>query len=298
MTVAVVFPGQGSQSLRMLSAYAGQPTVAEAVAEVGETLAVDLGAIIEGDEAALNETEFTQPAMLAMGVGVWRAVAGRVAAPAAMAGHSLGEYAALVCAGCLSLAEAAVLVRRRAELMRDAVAGGGMMAILGLTGEAVDAVCAEARQQGESIWAANYNSERQVVVAGLGSSLAACDGRFKERGAKRTVILPMSTPSHCPLLQAAAAALRMAMAEVAWQAAATPVVHTVENADSVIEAMAAQLVQPVRWQDILRRLKAGGDGRVIECGPGKVLARLGKESGLPHVALHDADAIDHFVAEQ
>ena len=304
--VAIVFPGQGSQSLRMLSAYTGLPAVGEAVDEASDAIGVDLVQIIENDEAALNQTVNTQPAMLAIGVGVYRAVVAALPRIQTFAGHSLGEYAALVCTGSVSLADAAVLVRLRAEYMQAAVVDGGMLAVLGATIDAVEAVCTRLRTDGEKVWVANVNTDNQIVLAGLASSLQAAETAVKqEAGAKRAVRLPMSVPSHCPLLSEAAQCYESALRNANWSAATIPVEH---NADVSISsgdageffcaALSAQLVQPVRWTQTLDRFAERGVTRVYECGPGKVLTNLGKKSSLAHIALNDAAAVTSVLNEE
>lgn len=301
--VGFVFPGQGSQSLGMLSAYSGVSPVAEAVVEASAALDVDLAEIIENNETALNETRNTQPALLAVGVGVYRAVCDKLPTPTFLAGHSLGEYAALVCAGALSLTEAAALVVRRAEHMRRAVKDGGMAAALGLPSATVEKVCAALRDEGEQVWAANYNSDNQTVIAGLNPSLRRAEAALKSAGARRVVWLPMSVPSHCPLLQPAADAFAADLRKVNWRKPALPVLHNAavaaggdsDTADFLRRTLAAQLVQPVRWTDILRQFADGGVERVVESGPGKALTNLGKKSGIAHVALDSAVAIRMLV---
>lgn len=301
---AVVFPGQGSQHLGMLSGYGGAPQVAAAVAEAGEALGVDLAGIMEGDEAALNDTVNTQPAMLAVSVGVYRAVFGggtpALPPPQIAAGHSVGEYAALVCAGVLPLAEAAKLVARRAELMRDAVSDGGMAAVLGLSAEKAEAVCNSLHEKGEEVWPANYNSDGQIVLAGRKAALNRAAEELKSAGAKRVITVPMSVPSHCPLLQPAADAFIADLQKINWQEQAFAVLCNSRTqrefrepaADFYPRSLAAQLVRPVFWTDILRRFVWAEVSQVYECGPGKVLCGLGKKSGLPHIPLNNAAAIE------
>ena len=296
---AILFPGQGSQAAGMLSAYGEAPQIAAAVREAGEAIGEDLAAIMEGDGEALNQTVHTQPAMLAIGVGVYRAAAasGRRQPPVCFAGHSLGEYSALVCAGALPLADAAQLVRRRAQLMQNAVADGGMAAVLGLSAAQVEEVCAALREEGGEIWPANYNSEVQTVVAGRRDAVAVGVEKLKEAGAKRVVQVAMSVPSHCPLMQEAADALLEDLRAAPWQTPAAPVLHSAPVADDgsgaplVAQRLAAQLTAPIHWQAILREAAALGAQTAVECGPGKVLCGLGKKSALPHLPLNDAAAL-------
>lgn len=306
MAPAVVFPGQGSQRVGMAAAYAGEDggAVAAAVAEVGEAIGVDLAAVIADETdggAALNLTVNTQPAMLAVGVGVWRAAAAVLPAPVCMAGHSLGEYAALVCAGALTLAEAAGLVRRRAEYMQEAVEDGGMAAVLGLESVVVERVCGELRSDGWEVWPANYNSATQVVLAGRREAVRVAAARLKEVGAKRAVMLPMSVPSHCPLLGLAAARFRDELSEVDWRSPEVTVLHCAAMPDDesgaplIVQRLVRQLVMPVYWNQMLGEMRRLGATVAVECGPGRALTGLGRGSGLPHVAVDGAAALAGLV---
>ena len=301
--IAVVFPGQGSQKAGMLSAYADFPAVAEAVAEVSDAIGADLATIIEQDSDALNQTINTQPAMLAVGVGVYRASAGFLPAPRCFAGHSLGEYSALVAAGSLSLSDAARLVRRRAELMQNTVADGGMAALLGLDSAAVEDLCRQLRAAGEEVWPANYNSERQIVIAGRQAAITKAVAAAKEAGAKRALALAMNVPSHCPLLAPAAEALLPDLASINWQQPKATVLHSAEVADTgdnaplIARRLAAQLTQPIHWQQLLAEAAVTGAEMIIESGPGGVLTGLGKKSGTPHRALSDGAALAALAAE-
>lgn len=294
---AALFPGQGSQALGMLSAYGTAPPLAAAVEEVSAAIGEDLATMIEQDGEALNHTVHTQPAMLAIGVGVYRCAAAQLPPPCCFAGHSLGEYSALVCAGALPLTAAARLVRRRAELMQNAVTDGGMAAVLGLSAEQVEEVCATLRTAGDEVWPANYNSAVQTVVAGRREAVAQAVENLKAAGAKRVVQIAMSVPSHCPLMQEAAAELREALCAINWQTPAAPVLHAamVEDDQSgaplVAQRLAAQLTAPIRWQHLLQQAADLGAREALECGPGKVLCGLGKKSALTHIALNDAAAL-------
>lgn len=286
---AVVFAGQGAQARGMLDAYDAHPAVGAAVDEVGDAIGVNLRGMIAEDETALNQTGNTQPAMLAMGVGIYRAVQARLSgqsAPVALAGHSLGEYAALVVAQSIALADAARLVRRRAELMQSAVADGRMAAVLGLDAAVVDSICESARENGLQVWSANYNTANQIVIAGNATSVEQTAATCKAQGAKRSVILPMSVPSHCPLLQPAADTFLADLQTVQWQPPQTPVLHSTTNAVAepadIPNVMAAQLTRPVHWQKILQQLAAMGAQAVYDCAPTPVLTNLGKKSPLPH----------------
>ena len=290
--IAVVFPGQGAQRRGMLSAYAGVTAVAKAVAEVSAAIGEDLAAIIEEDGDALNQTINTQPAMLALGVGVYRAAAAHLPLPRCFAGHSLGEYSALVCAGALSLTTAARLVHRRAWLMQHVAAHGGMAAVLGADAAMVEATCSTLRRQGEDVWPANYNSETQIVIAGRRLSVAKGVEALKAAGAKRAVLLPMSVPSHCPLMAAAADGLMPMLNAVDWQPPTAPVLHSAaDSGASPAARLAAQLTTPIHWQRLLAEAAALGAQTVVESGPGKVLTGLGKKSGLPHIALDNSAAL-------
>ena len=283
MGFAAFFPGQGSQSVGMLAELMdSRPVVAETFAEAGEVLGLDLaGMVREGPEEALNRTENTQPAMLAAGVAVWRAF--REAGgpmPSAMAGHSLGEFTALVCAGALDFANAVSLVAERGRLMQQAVpeGQGAMAAILGLDDEAVRALCSEAAQ-GQVVEAVNFNSPGQVVIAGEAEAVERAIELAGEAGAKRAVRLPVSVPSHCSLMQPAAERLRERLAEVEVRSPEVPVIHNVDVAahqdpDEIRDLLARQLHNPVRWVETVQRLAADGNATMLELGPGKVLMGL------------------------
>ena len=284
---AVIFPGQGSQSPSMAAAYDSHPEVAAAIDEASEAIGADLHALI-CDKDALDETMNTQPALLAVCVGVFRAA--RLSRVSAMAGHSLGEYAALACGGALSLADAARLVRRRGEIMQRA-ASGGMAALLG-EAEAIESLCAEARAGGAHIWAANYNSPQQIVAAGDSESIAACREWTSRDGIKRVVPLPVSIPSHCPLMQPAAEEFAAELRAARWRTPSPPVLHNAslqyaESAEDIVAALTAQLVRPVRWTETVARFAADGITQMYECGPGGVLSGLARRipDAPPHISL-------------
>lgn len=283
---AVVFPGQGSQSVGMLDAFADHPAVRRTLAEASDALGEDVGALIHaGPKEQLDLTTNTQPVMLTAGIACWRALHAETGlAPAAVAGHSLGEYAALVAAGVLSLADALPLVRFRAQAMQEAVpaGAGAMAAILGLDADAVVAGCAEAATAtGEVVTAANFNDPKQTVIAGTRVAVdRACD-LLKARGAKRALPLAVSAPFHCPLMKPAAERLRERLAGVALSAPQIAVVNNVDVASpgdpaAIADALYRQAYQPVRWVELVRALRARGVTHVVECGPGKVLAGLTK----------------------
>jgi [acyl-carrier-protein] S-malonyltransferase len=285
MKLAFVFPGQGSQSIGMLNALgAEQPQVRATFAEASQALGYDLWQVVEqGPEDRLNQTEVTQPAMLTAGVAVWRVWRERGgAAPAYVAGHSLGEYTALVCAETLAFTDAVRLVADRGRFMQEAVPAGqgGMAAILGLDDETVRKVCQEAAN-GEVLEAVNYNSPGQVVIAGNAAAVARGAERAKAAGAKRAVILPVSVPSHCRLMHPAAERLAARLREVDIRTPVVPVLHNVHvqseaSADAIRNALVRQVESPVRWVEIIETMVANGVNRLVECGPGKVLAGLNR----------------------
>ena len=285
MTLAFVFPGQGSQSVGMLAELAARAPVMRATFdEASAGAGADLWAISQqGPDAELNRTEFTQPALLAAGVAVWRAwhVAGG-AAPVQLAGHSLGEYTALVCAGAIGLAEGAALVRERGRLMQAAVPAGvgAMAAVLGADDAVIAQACNDAAQ-GEIVAPANFNSPGQTVIAGHVAAVDRTLALLAERGVRKALKLPVSVPSHCALMREAADALRARIATLAWRLPALPVV---QNADAVAhdtvpaiqDALVRQLYLPVRWTGCVEALVRAGATQIGECGPGKVLAGLAK----------------------
>ena len=285
MSFAIVFPGQGSQSVGMQAALAAEHgEVRSTWAEAGEVLGFDLWRVAQdGPEERLNDTTVTQPAMLAAGVAAWRVwQAAGGTRPTAMAGHSLGEYTALVCADSLPFADAVRLVRRRAELMQAAVPAGegAMAAILGLDDDVVVAVCRDAAGD-EVVEAVNFNAPGQVVIAGHRAAVERATGQAKAAGARRAVVLNVSVPSHCRLMRPAASELARTLATVDFAAPTVAVVNNVdvtvyETADQIRSGLERQLHSPVRWAETVRRLAAEGVGTLIECGPGKILSGLTK----------------------
>ncbi|GAB2611431.1 ACP S-malonyltransferase [Novilysobacter erysipheiresistens] len=283
--LAFVFPGQGSQSLGMLAELAqANPLIAETFAEASNGADTDLWALSQsGPDAQLNQTEFTQPALLAAGVAVWRLWQARGGAlPARLAGHSLGEYSALVAAGVLALDDAARLVRLRGQLMQDAAPAGtgAMAAVLGAEDALVREVC-EAASGKEVVVPANYNSPGQIVIGGHAAAVDKALTVLAERGVRKAVKLAVSVPSHTPLMRDAADKLAEAMAGIEWSAPRLPVVQNVDaqvqvDTDAIRDALVRQLYLPVQWTGCVQALVAGGAGRVAECGPGKVLAGLVK----------------------
>jgi [acyl-carrier-protein] S-malonyltransferase len=297
MKLAFVFPGQGSQSVGMMQGWSERAEVRATFSEASDALGQDLWALVsEGPADLLNQTVNTQPAMLAADVAVWRVwLSAGGATPALLAGHSLGEYAALVAAGSLRFADAIKLVRFRAEAMQSAVPEGfgAMAAILGLDDDAVRAACAEAAA-GEVVEAVNLNSPGQVVIAGNKAAVERAMALAKERGAKRALPLPVSVPSHSSLMLPAADKLLAHLQGIAIAAPTIPVLHNTDvqshsDAAAIRAALAKQLHTPVRWVETVQALKAAGIERVVECGPGKVLAGLTKriDDSLAAVALVD-----------
>jgi [acyl-carrier-protein] S-malonyltransferase len=287
---AFVFPGQGSQSVGMLDGWGEHPAVAQTLQEASEALGEDIGRLVrEGPKEALALTTNTQPVMLVAGVAawrVWRSEGGAV--PAAVAGHSLGEYSALVAAGVLTLAQAAPLVRLRAAAMQEAVpvGTGAMAAILGMEASKVIAGCAEAAASfgagtSEVVEAVNFNDPIQTVIAGTKAGVDKACEILKAAGAKRALPLPVSAPFHSSLMKPAAEKLREALASVALAVPQIPVVNNVDvavqqEADAIRDALYRQAFGPVRWVECVQALKARGITHLVECGPGKVLAGLTK----------------------
>lgn len=303
-SLAFVFPGQGSQSLGMLAEIgAQQPLICETFGEASDALGYDLWALTQqGPEEQLNQTDKTQPAILAASIALWRlwlAEGGKQ--PAFVAGHSLGEYSALVAAGSIGFAEAIKLVERRGQLMQQAVptGQGGMAAILGLEDADVLAACAEAAN-GEVVSAVNFNAPGQVVIAGGAAAVERAIEACKARGAKRAMPLPVSVPSHCALMRPAAEQFAEAVAALAWQAPQIALVQNVSAAvpadlDTLKRDLLAQLYSPVRWVETVQFLAAQGVTELIEPGPGKVLAGLNKRC-VKGINTHSLETPDAFAA--
>jgi len=283
---AFVFPGQGSQSVGMLNGWADHAAVRDTLAEASEALGEDVGRLIaEGPKEALDLTTNTQPVMLAAGVACWRAwLAETGLKPAAVAGHSLGEYTALVAAGALTLADALPLVRFRAQAMQEAVpvGVGSMAAILGLDAEAVRAGCLEAaKASGEAVEAVNFNDPKQTVIAGSKAAVDQACVVLKAAGAKRALLLSVSAPFHSSLMKPAAEQLKAKLAATTFSVPAIPVINNIDvasvtQADELRDALYRQAFGPVRWVETIQALKARGLTHVIECGPGKVLSGMVK----------------------
>ncbi len=290
MSLAFVFPGQGSQSVGMLSELAVvYPEVRQTFGQASEVLGYDLWDLVQsGPETEMNQTHKTQPAMLAAGVAVWRVWQARQGAmPMMMAGHSLGEYTALVCAGALDYNDAVRLVAERGRYMQEAVPAGegAMAAILGLEDAQVIQVCADAAVApgalDEVVAAVNFNSPGQVVVAGTAAAVARAVDLAKQAGAKRALLLPVSVPSHCLLMKPAAERLAALLQTVALKTPEIPVINNADvavcvEADKIRDALVRQLYNPVRWVETIRAMADAGVKNLVECGPGKVLAGLNK----------------------
>ncbi|HEV2612043.1 MAG TPA: ACP S-malonyltransferase [Noviherbaspirillum sp.] len=283
-TFAFVFPGQGSQAIGMLNGFADNHVVQQTVAEASEALQFDLAKLIaEGPKEELDLTTNTQPVMLTAAVAIYRAwLAAGGAKPSIVAGHSLGEYAALVASGVIAFNDAVPLVRFRARAMQEAVpvGQGGMAAILGLSDEDVKAACAEGGQ-GEVVEAVNFNAPAQVVIAGHKSAVERACEAAKAKGAKRALPLPVSAPFHSSLLRPASDRLRDYMANMDFASPAIPVINNVdvtviEDVAAIKDALVRQAASPVRWVETIQKMAAGGVTHIIECGPGKVLAGLTK----------------------
>jgi [acyl-carrier-protein] S-malonyltransferase len=306
MKLAMVFPGQGSQSVGMLKAYAGLPQVDAVRTEAAAALGADFLTLLdEGPAEKLNLTVNTQPAMVTAGIAAYRAWLGVGGpAPEIVAGHSLGEYSALVAAGALPFAAALPLVRFRAQAMQEAVpeGQGAMAAILGLDDEATRAACTEAAQ-GEVVQAVNYNGPGQVVIAGHKAAVARAIEACKARGAKRAMSLPVSAPFHSSLMQPAGEKLRLYLEKISLQEMTIPVINNVDvkmesDPDNIKNALVRQAASPVRWVEIIRQMASQGVTHVIECGPGKVLAGLVKriEPKLQGMAAADRASLESALA--
>jgi [acyl-carrier-protein] S-malonyltransferase len=309
MSFAFVFPGQASQSVGMLASHSGtDPVVRATFDEASGVLGYDLWHLVqEGPTERLNTTEYTQPAMLAAGIATARLWARRKGGePAAVAGHSLGEFTALVCAGALDFSTTIALVKFRGQVMQEAVpAGAGAMAVvLGLEDADVEAVCREAAQGGV-VEAVNFNSQGQVAIAGETAAVQRAIEVAKAKGAKRAMTLPVSVPSHSSLMNGAAERFAKRLADVEIRA---PHIRYISAVDAAAHAepsdiralLGRQLARPVRWPDTVRALAAAGVGQIIECGPGKVLMglnkRVGQVTGVTFAALEDPASLDAALA--
>lgn len=308
-TLAIVFPGQGSQSVGMLTELCQQyDIVKHTFAEASAALGYDLWALVsQGPEAELNETHRTQPALLTASVAVWRLWQQQGGAtPAYFAGHSLGEYSALVCAGVLSLADAVKLVEKRGNYMQQAVPAGvgAMSAIIGLDDDAIALACQQAAQ-GEVVSPVNYNSPGQVVIAGHKAAVERAGELCKAAGAKRALPLPVSVPSHCALMRPAAEQLAVDLTALNFNPAVIPVVNNVDvtiasDAAAIKDALERQLYSPVQWTKTIEWLAAQGVTQVIELGAGKVLSGLIKriDKNLSSTSVGDAASLQAALAAE
>ncbi|KAB2967603.1 ACP S-malonyltransferase [Zoogloea sp.] len=302
MNFAFVFPGQGSQAVGMMAAYGESAVIRQAFAEASEALGQDLWQMVaEGPAEVLAQTVNTQPLMLTAGIAVYREwIARGGATPSLVAGHSLGEYSALVAAGALDFAEAVKLVRLRAQAMQEAVpqGEGAMAALLGLDEPAAAEACAEAAQ-GDVVSAANLNSPGQIVIAGSKAAVERAIVAAKARGAKRALLLPVSAPFHCALMKPAAERLQQRLAEIELRVPSIPVLNNVDVAVEdqpvrIKDALVRQAYSPVRWIETVQEIARRGATHVFECGPGKVLAGMTKriEGSLLGGAIADAASLE------
>lgn len=306
MKFAFVFPGQGSQSLGMMTAYGDNAVIRATFDEASRALGRDLWQLVnDGPAEALNQTVNTQPLMLTAGIAVWRLWQEKGGPlPALVAGHSLGEYAALVAAGVLELADAVPLVELRAKAMQEAVPAGegAMAAILGIDAAAVMGACAAAAQ-GQVVQAVNFNAPEQTVIAGHKAAVERAAEGCKAAGAKRAVMLPVSAPFHCSLMQPAAEKLKARLAELTLAAPKIPVVNNVDVATpadpaAIRDALGRQAAAPVRWVETMQAMQAAGVSHIYECGPGKVLAGLVKRcaDGVNGGAMADLAGVEAALA--
>ena len=307
MSLGFIFPGQGSQSVGMLSSMADAfPVVQQTFAAASDVLGYDLWQLVQnGPEDKLNETQNTQPALLTASIAVWRVWNEKGGArPDVMAGHSLGEYSALVCAGALKFEDAVKLVSQRGAFMQEAVPAGqgAMAAILGLSDEQVKSACHDAAQ-GKVVSAVNFNAPGQVVIAGESSAIDRAINLCKEAGAKRAIKLAVSAPSHCALMEPAAERLMGELQSVAINSPEIPVMNNVDvasetDADKIRDALKRQLCNPVRWVETINKMHANGVDRLIECGPGKVLTGLNKriQKSMNVMPIYSPESIEEALA--
>ena len=308
MTVAFVFPGQGSQSIGMLAELAdAHRTVQSTFAEASDTLGYDLWQLVQdGPETELNKTTKTQPALLASSVATWRVWSEACQSrPMMMAGHSLGEYSALVCSAAISFSEAIRLVADRGAVMQDAVpeGTGSMAAVLGLDEKQVDEVCRQAAQ-GQIVSAANYNSPGQIVIAGHREAVERAIELAKEAGAKRSIVLPVSVPSHCALMEKAADQFAARLNLVEFKQPGITILHNVDaasrqNVEAIKLALQQQLCQPVQWFRTIQEMVNKNVNTIIECGPGKVLSGLIKriDRSLKVLPIYDPGSLEKALGE-
>ncbi|WP_415894546.1 ACP S-malonyltransferase [Neptuniibacter sp. PT34_22] len=307
-TLAFVFPGQGSQQVGMLSELAEtHPVIKNTFAEASEVLGYDLWDLVQnGPEEDLNQTDKTQPALLTSGVALWRLWQEQNGAkPAVVAGHSLGEYTALVCAGAISFADGVNLVKLRGEFMQQAVpaGSGAMAAILGLADDAIEKACQDA-EQGEVVSPVNYNCPGQIVIAGEKAAVDRAIENCKEAGAKRAIPLPVSVPSHCALMKPAAEKMAVELAKIEISMPEIDVVQNVTasipaSVEELKENLLAQLYSPVLWTKTIQGLVEQGLESTVECGPGKVLSGLNKKVHKPLsvAAINDAAGLEKALGQ-
>jgi [acyl-carrier-protein] S-malonyltransferase len=299
--LAFVFPGQGSQSVAMLSEFAGNSIIENTFAEASEALGYDLWQLVsEGPAEKLNQTHFTQPALLTASVALWRVwLSMSEVKPDVMAGHSLGEYSALVCAGVVSLSDAVKLVKKRGELMQASVPAGtgAMAAVIGLADSEIIKAC-ELAQQGEVVSAVNFNSPGQVVIAGQKAAVERAGQICKDAGAKRVLPLPVSVPSHCALMSDAATKLAEELNKISFSSPKINIINNVDvvkeqSEDAIKAALVRQLYSPVRWSETVTQIVSDGITKVIEVGPGKVLQGLNKriDKSISSVSMNTPDTV-------
>jgi [acyl-carrier-protein] S-malonyltransferase len=299
--LAFVFPGQGSQSVAMLSEFAGNSIIENTFAEASEALGYDLWQLVsEGPAEKLNQTHFTQPALLTASVALWRVwLSMSEVKPDVMAGHSLGEYSALVCAGVVSLSDAVKLVKKRGELMQASVPAGtgAMAAVIGLADFEIIKAC-ELAQQGEVVSAVNFNSPGQVVIAGQKAAVERAGQICKDAGAKRVLPLPVSVPSHCALMSDAATKLAEELNKISFSSPKINIINNVDvvkeqSEDAIKAALVRQLYSPVRWSETVTQIVSDGITKVIEVGPGKVLQGLNKriDKSISSVSMNTPDTV-------
>ncbi|THB63417.1 MAG: [acyl-carrier-protein] S-malonyltransferase [Gammaproteobacteria bacterium] len=300
---AFVFPGQGSQSVGMLADFSESDIeVQQTFEEASESLGYDLWQKVkEGPAEELNKTEITQPAILTAGVAVWKIWQKKSEErPQVMAGHSLGEYTALVCGGAIAFADAVKLVETRGRLMQKAVpAGQGLMAaVLGLDDEKVKEICSQAAE-GQVVSAVNFNAPGQVVIAGNKEAVERACSRLKENGARRAQPLAVSVPSHCSLMKGAAEELKQTLNSIKIDLPQIPVIHNYNvevstSADAIVDSLVKQLYCPVRWVETVQKIADDGAERMVECGPGKVLVGLNKRivKGVPTLPVFDNASLE------
>ncbi len=308
-TFAFVFPGQGSQKVGMLAeAYARFEAVRDTFAEAAQAMQYDMWDLVQnGEQSALNLTETTQPVLLTSSVALWRAWQSQGGPdPVVMAGHSLGEFSALVCAGALDFADAVQLVRQRGAFMQSAVpvGEGAMAAIIGVDDDVIVGVCDDVSAGGNGLVSAvNFNSPGQVVIAGHAAAVETAISALKEAGAKRAMPLPVSAPFHTALMKPAGEKLAQAMADIKIDAPAVPVIHNVHaqpesDPEKIRALLVEQIFSPVQWTRCVRAIADVGAGSVIECGPGKVLSGLNRriDKSLQSYSLEEPDALMETLA--